>query len=83
MKIIKLFPVNICMPVTKFPRLTILLFCKRRSSKIFGQFRGFFKETNYKNWLSFIEKERESKIQMVKILCYLQSEKICVVVLQN
>ena len=71
------------MPLTKFPRLTVLLFCKRRSSKIFGQFRGFFKVTSYKNWLSFIEKERETKIQMVKVLCYLQTEKIWVVVLQN
>ena len=28
------------MPVTKFPYLTIWLFCKRRPFYIFGQFRG-------------------------------------------
>ena len=38
------------MPVTKFPCLTIWLFCQRRPFQIFGQFRGFFKETNSKNW---------------------------------
>ena len=49
------------MPVTNFPRLTILLFCKKKPFQIFGQFRGFFKETNVKNWVSCIEKERRRK----------------------
>ena len=61
MKIIKLFPINIFMPVTNFPCLTILLFCKKKPFQIFGQFRGFFKETNVKNWVSCIEKERRRK----------------------
>ena len=60
MEIIKLFQVNIFMPVTKFPHLTIWLFCKR-SFQIFGQFRELFKETNSKNWGFCIEDERERK----------------------
>ena len=48
-EIIKLFPGNIFMPITKFLCLTILLFCKKRPFWIFGQFRVFFKETNSKN----------------------------------
>ena len=59
METIKLFPVNIFMPVTKFPRLTILLFCKRRPFRFFGQFKNYFKETNNKNWVFCIEKGRE------------------------
>ena len=49
------------MPVTKFPFLTIFLFCKRRPTRIFDQFRGLFKETNDKNWEFCVEKERERK----------------------
>ena len=49
------------MPVTKFPHLTIWLFCKRKQFWIFGQFRRLFKETNDKNWRFCIEKERERK----------------------
>ena len=50
MEIIKLFQVNISMPVMEFPHLTILLLHKRRPFRIFGQFRVLFKETNCKNW---------------------------------
>ena len=69
---IKLFQVNIFMPVTKFPHSTIWLFCKRRPFLIFGQFRGLFKETNSKNWGFCIEKERERNIWMAKVVtfCY-------------
>ena len=59
MDIIKLFQVNIFMAVTKFPCLTIWLFCKRRRCRIFGQFMGLFKETNTKNWGFCIEEERK------------------------
>ena len=62
-EIIESFRVNVFMPVTKFPHLTIWLFCKRRPFRIFGQFRGLFKETNGKNWGFCIEKERERKKQ--------------------
>ena len=61
MEIIKLFQVNIFIPVTKFPRLTVWFFCKRKPFKIFGQFRGLFEETNGKNWGFCVEKERERK----------------------
>ena len=49
MRHIKFFRVNIFLPVTKFPHLTIWLFCKRRPYRIFGQFRGLFRGTNGKN----------------------------------
>ena len=49
------------MPVTKFPRLTIWLFYKKRPFRTFGRFRGLFKETNNKNWGFCVEKERERK----------------------
>ena len=58
MEIIKLFQVNVFMPVTKFAYLTIWLFWKRRS---FGQFRELFKETKFKNSGFCMEKERERK----------------------
>ena len=63
---IKLFRVNIFMPVKKFPRLLILLFCQRRPFWIFGQFRGFFKEINCQNWEFYTEKERD-KTLMIKV----------------
>ena len=68
MEIIKLFWVNTFMPVTKFPHLTIYLFFKRRLFWIFGQIRGCFKETNGKNWGFCVEKERERKKRMVKVV---------------
>ena len=52
MKIIKLFQVNIFIPVTKFPHFTIWFWT-------FGQFRGLFKKTIDKNWGFCIEKGRE------------------------
>ena len=61
MEIIKVFPVNIFMPVTRFPCLTVCVICKSRPFWIFGQFRGLFKETNSKNWGFCIKKEREKK----------------------
>ena len=67
MEFIKLFPVNIFMPVAKFPRLTILLFCKKMPLRIFGQFRELFKETNGKNWVFYVEKERKKKTGMIKV----------------
>ena len=60
-EIIKLFQVNIFMSVTKFPHLTIWLFCRRRLVQIIGWFRGLFKETNNKNQGFCIEKERGRK----------------------
>ena len=45
-EIIKLFQVNIFMPVTEFPCLPIVLFCKKRPFWIFDQFRRLFKETS-------------------------------------
>ena len=54
------FQVNTFMPVTKFPHLTIWLFC-RRPFWIFVKFRGLLKKTNGKNWGFCIEKERETK----------------------
>ena len=68
MQIIKLFQVNIFMPVTRFPRLTICLFCKSRPFLIFGQFRGLFKETNNKDVEFCVEKEREKKAWMTKVV---------------
>ena len=65
MKIMKLFRVNIFIPITKFPYLTILLFCKRRSFRIFDQFRGLFKETNDKILGDYVGKERERKYMNV------------------
>ena len=47
------------MPGTKFPWLTILLFCKRRLLRI--------KETNGKNLGFCVEIERERKTLMVKV----------------
>ena len=44
MEIIELFSINIFMPVTNFPCLTILLFFKRKSLRVFGLFKGFFKK---------------------------------------
>ena len=66
MKIIKLFRVNIFIPITKFPYLTILLFCERRSFRIFDQFRGLFKETNDKILGDYVGKGREN-IWMFKV----------------
>ena len=48
MEIIKLFRVNIFMPVTKFPRFTILSFCKRRPFRILDQFKDFSKKLTAK-----------------------------------
>ena len=50
MEIIKLFWINIFMPVTKFPCLTTWLFCQRRPIWIFGQFRGLLEKTNSNSW---------------------------------
>ena len=61
MDIIKLFRVNIFIPVTKFPFLIIFLLGKRRPFQIFAPIRELFKETNSKNWGFCIEKERERK----------------------
>ena len=44
MEIIKLFQVNNFMPVTKFPSLTIWLFCQKGPFQILGQFRGPFEK---------------------------------------
>ena len=49
------------MPVTKFPHLTIWLFCEWKPFQILGQFRGLFKETNGKNLGFCVEKERKRK----------------------
>ena len=66
-EIIQLFEVNIFMPVTRFPGLTILLFCKRRPFWIFDQFRGLFKETNSKNLGSALRKKGREKTRTVKV----------------
>ena len=52
----------------KFPRLTILLLCKRRPLWVLGEFRAFFKETNGKNWVFCIEKEKREKTRMVNVV---------------
>ena len=52
------------MPVTKFLRLTIWLFCKRRPFRIFGQFRELFKETTGKNWDFALRKKGREKTWM-------------------
>ena len=49
------------MPVTKFSRLTNLLFYNMKPVWIFDQFRKLFKETNSENWGFCIEKERDIK----------------------
>ena len=61
MEIIRLFPINIFMSLTAFPYLEILLIYKRNLFRIFGQFRGFFKETNSKNWGFCIDKKVKKK----------------------
>ena len=58
MEIIKLFQVNIFIPVTK---LTLNYLCKRKPFQIFGQVTGLFSKTNGKNWEFCVEKERERK----------------------
>ena len=63
-EIIKLFQVNIFVPVTKFSHLTIWLFCKRRPFQIFGRFRGLFKETSGKNWDFALRKKGREKTRM-------------------
>ena len=67
MEIIKLFPVNIFMPVRKFPHLTILLFCKKRPSDLWSV-QGFFskKPTVKIGYLALRKKERE-KTRMVTV----------------
>ena len=65
-EIIQLFEVNIFMPVTRFPSLTIL-FCKRRPFWIFDQFRGLFKETNSKNLGFALRKKGREKTRTVKV----------------
>ena len=60
-KYVTLVPYNISMPVTKFPCLTILLFCRKRHFQIFDQFRGLFKETDDKTWGAYNGKEKERK----------------------
>ena len=66
MEIIKLFSVNIFMPVTKFPCLTILLFCKRRPFRIFGLFKVFLKKPMAKIGYFALRKKGREKTQMVK-----------------
>ena len=61
MEIIRLFPINIFMSLTGFPYLEILLIYERNLFRIFGQFRGFFKETNSKNWGFCIDKKVKKK----------------------
>ena len=61
MEIIKLFPVNIFMPVIKFPHFTILLFCKKRPFWIFGQCRGFSKKPTAKIGYIVLKKNGREK----------------------
>ena len=56
------------MPVTKFPRLSIWLFCQRRPFRIIGQFRGLFKNTNGKNYEFCVENKGIEKTQMAKVV---------------
>ena len=56
------------MPLTRFPRLTICLFYKSRPFRIFGQFSVLFKKTNGKIWGFCVEKEREKKTRMTKVV---------------
>ena len=66
MEFIKLFPVNIFMPVTKFPRLTILLFCKKQPFRIFGQFKGAFQRNQWqKLGILHLERKEEKKQELL------------------
>ena len=67
MEIIKLFLVNIFMPVTTFPRLTILLFCKKRSFRIFDQLGGFSKKLTVKIRYFALRKKGREKTRMIKV----------------
>ena len=65
-QIIKLFGVNIFMPVINFPCLTILLFYEFRTFWIFDQFRGLFKEISNKIGDLALRIKGTEKTQMVK-----------------
>ena len=66
MDIIKLFPVKIFMAVTKFPCLTILLFCKRGPFRIFGQIGDFSKKQMAEIGYFAVRKNGREKTRMVK-----------------
>ena len=66
MKIIKLLQVSIFMPVTRFPGLTIWLFCKRRLFQIFGQFGSFSKKPLAKIGHFALRKKGREKTQLAK-----------------
>ena len=68
MDIIKLFRVNIFMPVGMFPCLTIWLFCIKKPFWTFGQFRRPFKETNGKNRDFALRKKGREKTQMAEVI---------------
>ena len=56
------------MPVSKFPRLTMWFFCKRRPFLIFDQFRELFTEINGKTWGFALRKKGIGKTPMVKLV---------------
>ena len=62
MEIIKLFPANVFIPVTKFPRLTILLFCKKRPFQSLVNPRVFSKKLMAKIGYSALRKKGREKI---------------------
>ena len=67
-EIIKLFRVNILFwPVTKFPRLTILLFFKRSPFWIYDQFKDFSNKLTAKIWDFTLRKKGREKARMVKV----------------
>ena len=61
METIKLFPVNIFIPVTKFPRLTILFFLQKEAISDLWLVQVFFQRNQRQNLGICIEKERERK----------------------
>ena len=65
-EIIKLFPVNIFMPVTKFHPLAILLFCKKRPFRSLVSSGVFSKKPVAKVGYFALRKKGREKIQIVR-----------------
>ena len=66
-EIIKLFWANIFMPVTKFPCLTILLFCKKRPFQSLVNSRVFSKKPMAKTGYLALTKKGREKIWIGKV----------------
>ena len=68
MEINKLFRVNIFMPVTKFPHLTIWLFCKKRPFRSLVSSGGFSKKPTAKIGDFALSKKGRAKTRMAKVV---------------